>query len=85
MTRMYIQPSWIDSASDHSEWSGGNGQYRGDKSTDIATFDKQGRARVGAFSDEAIEARKPKKKSSLKKSAILTLKLSLHSLKRTSI
>lgn len=65
MTRMYIQPSWIDAASDHNQWSGGNGQYRGDKSADIATFDKQGRARVGAFSDEAIEARKPKKKSSL--------------------
>jgi hypothetical protein len=64
MTRMYIQPSWIDAASDHSQWSGGNGQYRGDKSADIATFDKQGRARVGAFSDEAIEARKPKKKPS---------------------
>lgn len=65
MTRIYIQPSWIDAASDHHQWSGGNGQYRGDKSADIATFDKQGRARVGAFSDEAIEARKPKKKSSL--------------------
>lgn len=65
MSRMYIQPSWIDAASDHNQWSGGNGQYRGDKSADIATFDKQGRARVGAFSDEAIEARKPKKKSSL--------------------
>lgn len=65
MTRMYIQPSWIDAASDHKQWSGGNGQYRGDKSADIATFDKQGRARVGAFSDEAIEARKPKKKSSV--------------------
>lgn len=65
MTRMYIQPSFINSCSDHGEWSGGNDQYRGDKSADIATFDKQGRARVGAFSDEAIEARKPKKKSSL--------------------
>lgn len=65
MTRMYIQPSWIDAASDHNQWSGGNGQYRGDKSADIATFDKQGRARVGAFSDEAIESLKSKKKSSI--------------------
>lgn len=65
MSRMYIQPSFVNSCSDHGEWSGGNGQYRGDKSTDIATFDKQGRARVGAFSDEAIEARKPKKKPSV--------------------
>lgn len=67
MTRMYIQPSWIDAASDHNQWSGGNGQYRGDKSADIATFDKQGRARVGAFSDEAIEARKPKAKKKVDK------------------
>lgn len=71
MTRMYIQPSWIDAASDHNQWSGGNGQYRGDKSADIATFDKQGRARVGAFSDEAIEARKPKKSSVPLKQRIL--------------
>lgn len=62
MTRMYIQPSWTDAASDHNQWSGGNGQYRGDNSADIATFDKQGRARVGAFSDEAIEGRKTKAK-----------------------
>lgn len=65
MTRMYIQPSWIDAASDHSEWSGGNGQYRGDRSADIATFDRNGRARVEAFSDDAIEARKNARKTSV--------------------
>ena len=63
MTRMYIQPSWIDAASDHSEWSGGNGQYRGDRSADIATFDRNGRARVEAFSDEVIDSLKKKKTS----------------------
>lgn len=61
MTRMYIQPSFIDSCSDHGEWSGGNGQYRGDRSADISTYDRNGRARVEAFSDEAIEARKNRK------------------------
>lgn len=65
MTRMYIQPSWIDAASEHSEWSGGNGQYRGDKSADIATFDRNGRARVEAFSDDAIETRKNARKTSV--------------------
>lgn len=65
MTRMYIQPSWIDAASDHSEWSGGNGQYRGDRSADIATFDRNGRARVEAFSDDAIETRKNARKTSV--------------------
>jgi hypothetical protein len=68
MTRMYIQPSFIDSCADHAEWSGGNGQYRGDRSADLATFDKNGRARVEAFTDEAIEGRrdKPASKVSLK-------------------
>lgn len=70
MTRMYIEPSFVNSCSDHGLWSGGNGQYRGDKSADIATFDKQGRARVGAFSDEAIEARKPKAKPITKQSLV---------------
>lgn len=60
MTRLYIQPSWIDAASGHSEWSGGNDQYRGDRSVDLATFDKNGRARVEAFSDAAIESLKKK-------------------------
>lgn len=44
-------------------WSGGNDQYRGDRSVDLATFDKNGRARVEAFSDAAIEALKKKKTS----------------------
>lgn len=62
---MYIQPSWIDAASDHPEWSGGNGQYRGDRSADIATFDRNGRARVEAFSDDAVETRKNARKTSV--------------------
>lgn len=65
MTRMYIQPSWIDAASDHAEWSGGNGHYRGDRSAEIATFDRNGRARVEAFSDDAIETRKNARKTSV--------------------
>lgn len=65
MTRMYIQPSFIDSCADHLEWSGGNGQYRGDRSADIATFDRNGRARVEAFSDDAIETRKNARKTSV--------------------
>lgn len=63
MTRVYIQPSWINAAEDHTEWSGGNDQYRGDRSVDITTFDKNGRARVEAFSDEAIAARNGNKKA----------------------
>lgn len=63
MTRVYIQPSWINAAEDHAEWSGGNDQYRGDRSVDISTFDKNGRARVEAFSDSAIESLKKRKTS----------------------
>lgn len=44
-------------------WSGGNDQYRGDRSVDLATFDKNGRARVEAFSDSAIESLKKRKTS----------------------
>lgn len=64
MTRLYIQPSWINSAEDHNEWSGGNDQYRGDRSIDVSTFDKNGRARVEAFSDEAIASIREKRKTS---------------------
>lgn len=65
MTRLYIQPSWINSAEDHNEWSGGNDQYRGDRSIDVSTFDKNGRARVEAFSDQAIASIKDKRKTSI--------------------
>jgi len=60
MTRMYIQPSFVDSCSDHGEWSGGNGQYRGDRSVEVVPTYINGKPNVKAFSDEAIEARKPK-------------------------
>lgn len=62
MTRMYIQPSFLDSCTEHGEWSGGNDQYRGDRSVDFSTFTKGGRARVEAFSDDALAKSKPKTK-----------------------
>ena len=65
MTRLYIQPSWIDSCSDHGEWSGGNGQYRGDRSVEVVPTYINGKPNVKAFSDEAIEARKEKRKTSV--------------------
>lgn len=63
MTRLYIQPSFLNSCEEHGLWSGGNDQYRGDRSVDLATFDKNGRARVEAFSDSAIESLKKRKTS----------------------
>ena len=65
MTRMYIQPSFLNAAEDHDLWSGGNDQYRGDASVDFSTFDKNGRARVEAFSDAALEANIKKRKTSI--------------------
>lgn len=65
MTRLYIQPSWIDSCSDHGEWSGGNDQYRGDKSIEAVPTYINGKPNVKAFSDEAIEARKERRKTSV--------------------
>lgn len=65
MTRMYIQPSFVDSCSDHGEWSGGNGQYRGDRSVEVVPTYINGRPNVRAFSDEAIAARRAKKSSSI--------------------
>lgn len=65
MTRMYIQPSFLNSCEEHGLWSGGNDQYRGDRSVDFSTFTKSGRARVEAFSDEALEANKEKRKTSI--------------------
>lgn len=61
MTRLYIQPSFVDSCSDHGEWSGGNDQYRGDRSVEVVPTYINGRPNVRAFSDEAIEARRAKK------------------------
>jgi len=65
MTRLYIQPSFLNSCEEHGLWSGGNDQYRGDRSVDFSTFDKNGRARVEAFSDAALEANKEKRKTSI--------------------
>lgn len=62
---MYIQPSFLNSCEEHGLWSGGNDQYRGDRSVDFSTFTKSGRARVEAFSDEALEANKEKRKTSV--------------------
>ena len=65
MTRLYIQPSFLNSCEDHGVWSGGNDQYRGDSSVDLSTFDKNGRARVEAFTDEAVESLKKKPKKTI--------------------
>lgn len=83
MTRMYIQPSFVDSCSSHGEWSGGNGQYRGDKSQDISTF-VNGKANVKAFSDEAIERNKAKVKPKSVTDSILLSERNMNRLEHMS-
>jgi len=83
MTRMYIQPSFIDSCSSHGEWSGNNGQYRGDKSAEISTF-INGKANVKGFSDEAIERNKAKAKSKSVTDSILLAERNMNRLEDMS-
>lgn len=64
--RVFIQPSWRDAASDHSEWSGESPDDRKRRSHMIGD-----KANIGAYSDEAIEACKPKKSSVPLKQRIL--------------
>lgn len=64
--RVFIQPSWRDAASDHSEWSGESPDDRKRRSHMIGD-----KANIGAYSDEALEARKSKKSSTPLKQRIL--------------
>ncbi len=64
--RVYIQPSWRDAASDHSEWSGESPDDRKRRSHMIGD-----KANIGAYSDEALGKTKPKKSSVPLKQRIL--------------
>lgn len=81
MTRLYIQPSFLNSCEEHGLWSGGNDQYRGDHSVDVATFDRNGRARIEAFSDQAIDSLKKRKTSISLSDRILPQKKRLSTLR----
>lgn len=68
MSRYFMIQSWVGS---HENEPGYNGQQCGERnvrsSEVIPLYDKHGNANIGAFSDEALEARKekPKKKPSV--------------------
>lgn len=81
MTRLYIQPSFLNSCEEHGLWSGGNDQYRGDHSVDVATFDRNGRARIEAFSDQSIDSLKKRKTSIPLSDRILPQKKRLNTLR----
>lgn len=64
--RVFIQPSWRDAASDHSEWSGESPDDRKRRSHMIGD-----KANIGEYSDEALGKTKPKKSSVPLKQRIL--------------
>ena len=63
--RYYAIQTWVGSHENQPEYSGQQVGARNTPSIEIPTFDRDGKPNFEGFSDEAIEARKPKKKSSV--------------------
>lgn len=58
MSRIYLQPSWVDSCSDHAEWSGQSPDDRKRKSHIIG-----GKANVALYADQEVKPKAKKKRS----------------------
>jgi hypothetical protein len=68
MSRYFMIQSWVGSHENEPDYNGQQCGERNVRSSEVVPlYDKHGNANIGAFSDEALEARKekPKKKSSL--------------------
>lgn len=63
--RYYAIQTWVGSHENQPEYNGQQVGARNAPSVEVPTFDRNGKPNFEGFSDEAIEARKPKKKSSL--------------------
>jgi len=63
--RYYAIQTWVGSHENEPEYNGQQAGGRNATSTEVPTFDRNGKPNFQGFSDEAIEARKPKKKSSV--------------------
>ena len=63
--RYYAIQTWVGSHENQPEYNGQQVGARNTPSIEIPTFNRNGKPNFQGFSDEAIEARKPKKKSSL--------------------
>lgn len=63
--RYYAIQTWVGSHENQPEYNGQQVGARNAPSVEVPTFDRNGKPNFEGFSDEAIEARKPKKKSSI--------------------
>lgn len=63
--RYYAIQTWVGSHENQPEYNGQQVGARNAPSIEVPTFDRNGKPNFQGFSDEAIEARKPKKKSSI--------------------
>lgn len=62
--RYYAIQTWVGSHENEPEYNGQQAGGRNATSTEVPTFDRNGKPNFQGFSDEAIESRKPKNKSS---------------------
>ena len=65
VSRYYAIQTWVGSHENEPEYNGQQAGGRNATSTEVPTFDRNGKPNFQGFSDEAIEARKPKKKPSI--------------------
>lgn len=61
--RYYAIQTWVGSHENQPEYNGQQVGARNAPSVEVPTFDRNGKPNFEGFSDEAIEARKPNKKS----------------------
>ena len=61
--RYYAIQTWVGSHENQPEYNGQQVGARNAPSVEVPTFDRNGKPNFEGFSDEAIEARKPKKSS----------------------
>lgn len=66
MSRYFAIQTWVGSHENEPDYNGHQCGERNVRSVEVPTFDRNGKPNFQGFSDEAIEARKPKKKSSVR-------------------
>lgn len=64
MSRYFAIQTWVGSHENEPDYNGHQCGERNVRSVEVPTFDRNGKPNFQGFSDEAIEARKPKKKPS---------------------
>lgn len=65
MSRYFAIQTWVGSHENEPDYNGHQCGERNVRSIEVPTFDRNGKPNFQGFSDEAIEARKPKNKPSI--------------------